>query len=450
MQDRLNVRVNEQKRIQTALDAKGFGLITVGGRSGLGKSLMVRELFKGREGYFLDVPKVTEDSLKTYWRHYVDFDFEDWDAFFQTLGREALEEPRYLVIRHFERLLNDLPEVEAALRRAIREDYPNTFLKIVLIDTFWSDEERPRSLVRGFYSQEAQLKLELAPFDYRESLAFLKKWSPEEALYAYSITGGVYDYLTILKDYPDLDTALREEFLRPEGGLRREPDYLLSQSLREPHVYNALLLAMAGGAERQKDIAEAAVIQPSSAANYLRVLVDLGIIDKKFPYKSRNPRLLRYGIREPLFRFCYHFLPRLDPLCQRGYIDEALSILKEQLPKYFNRDFRNIAKDFLLSAMGRGELDGNFDTFETWWNDADQTIDLLGSDANTALLATCLWDEEKMDLDALEELRQMSRLTQRRKNKIYFLFSRSGFTDELIETSAASPDVHLISLFGDA
>ncbi|MDO5734736.1 MAG: DUF234 domain-containing protein [Eubacteriales bacterium] len=451
MTNLIQSRAAEKEQILSTMATEGFSLITIGGRKGIGKAELLRACLKDYEATFIRIPDLAEAGQRQYWQYYFpDFTDADWGEFFRDLAQRYKAQPGILLLLDFERLLKVAPKIEAALRKAIREEFLNSQLKLIISYNFNSEAEKPKTLARGFYHQTAELNLDLYPLSYRESLAYLPHWSAEDRLYGYSISGGVPAYLEILSTYSNLEAALYAEFLKPEGYLQKLPALKLAESLREPAVYNLLLMAIAQGSERQKDIAETAEIPASSAANYLRVLLELGLIEKAQPYRNPNPRLMRYAVSEPIFRFCFHFLPRLDPLRQRGLYTEAYQLLREKMPAYFQKDFCLIARDYLLDLQKSGDLEGDFDDFAPWWNEDGTTIDLIGSDANLALLAACLWSNEKMTVDNLENLRQKSRLTQRRKNKIYTLFSRSGFTDELVELAENTDDLHLISLFGEA
>ena len=451
MFDILKFRGGEAEILRRALLEPAFGLIHVSGPQGMGKSDLVRAVLSGHEASILNIPELPDMAQSKYWQVYFpELDERDWPEFFRQLAETYRERKGIIVLLNFQRLLRSAPRVEQSLRRAIREDFPETELKLIIVETYLSEEERDKSLARGFYQQAVTTRLELEPLDYRASSAVLAHWPAEEQLYGHSISGGRLPYLKRLASFSNLKEAIQAELLATDGMLQQNVQAFLRAHLREPALYELELMAMAGGASRQKEISEAAGLIPSSAANYLRVLLKLGLITKRQPYRNVNPRLTRYEISEPIFRFAYHFLYRLDPLRQRGLLDEAFAIVEEKFYAYFARDFQEIARVYLLELCAAGELPQDIDDFQPWWNDEGIEIDLIGSNAETAVLAACLWAEEKMDIEALESLKRKSRYTQRRKNKIYFLFSRSGFSPELIAAAESDAEVYLISLFGEA
>ena len=97
----------------------------------------------------------------------------------------------------------------------------------------------------------------------------------------------------------------------------------------------------------------------------------------------------------------------------------------------------SICGNFLKTAIGR------------WWGTDPKTksqeeIDIMGTaDKNTALFGECKWKNEKVDISILETLVKRSEIFDF-KNKTYYLFSKSGFTDGCIEHATEMGNVSLV------
>ncbi|MDO5737950.1 MAG: DUF234 domain-containing protein [Eubacteriales bacterium] len=441
----------ERQLLLQALSEPGFSLIQLSGKVGVGIPDFLRQSLSAYEAAILNMQQLPLSGQQKYWAYYFpELENSEFADFFKDLAGLYKEKQGILVLLNYQNLIKSCPKLEQLIRKSIREDFKESNLKLIIVEEYGSEQAREKSLARGFYKQMAGLSLGFYPLNYLESMQFLAHWPAEDRLYGYSISGGYYDYLLKLAKYQNLDELLLEEFCSPNGELQSLPERVLASKLREPALYQMELQAMAEGAKRQKEIAEAAALPPSSAANYLRVLLELGLIEKRQAYRNNNPRLIRYFIADPVFRFVFYFLYKLDPLRQRGLLDECLEIIKDKLDDYFHQDFIEIAREYLLNLREQGELPNDIDDFAPWWNEPDQQIDLLGSNADTAVLAACKWSAEKASMADFEELKERGRLTQRRKHKLYLIFSKSGFSQELLEFAEGTADLYLVSLFGEA
>ena len=62
--------------------------------------------------------------------------------------------------------------------------------------------------------------------------------------------------------------------------LFEEPENLLKQELREPALYNSIIMAIAGGASKMSEISTKCQITGDVCSKYLKVLIGLGIVKK--------------------------------------------------------------------------------------------------------------------------------------------------------------------------
>ena len=75
---------------------------------------------------------------------------------------------------------------------------------------------------------------------------------------------------------------------------------------------------------------------------------------------------------------------------------------------------------------------------------AQEKIDIMGTDKNTALFAECKWTNEKVDLGVLEALVERSNLFHY-KQKYFYLFAKAGFTKGCMDKAAEMGNVTLVS-----
>lgn len=85
-----------------------------------------------------------------------------------------------------------------------------------------------------------------------------------------------------------------------------------------------------------------------------------------------------------------------------------------------------------------------------WWGNnkvekRQEEIDIIGINGKKMIFCECKYRNEKMGVDVLNDLVRKSKLLVFDES-YYYLFSKSGFKDELIEIAGKRVDVELISL----
>ena len=143
-----------------------------------------------------------------------------------------------------------------------------------------------------------------------------------------------------------------------------------------------------------------------------------------------------------MFRFWYRFVPENASIISRGAAELAYKRISPELPSYMGGIFEEICKQYLWKLLLEGRCAVNFSDIGRWWGTnpktkAQEEIDIIGTDKNSALFGECKWTNEKVDLNVLETLVERSNLFNYKKTQFY-LFAKTGFTkgciDRAIET----------------
>ena len=232
--------------------------------------------------------------------------------------------------------------------------------------------------------------------------------------------------------------------------LYEEPLNLLKQEVREPAIYNAIITAIATGHSRMSEISSKVGEDTNVCSNYLKNLINLGIVQKETPYGEKTSKKSIYSIEDNMFLFWYRFVSENNSAIARGAADIVYKRIEPQLTNYMGRVFEEICRQYLWKQLLTGNTPVEFLSLGRWWgNDPIQKcqaeIDIMGEqDSETALFAECKWRNEKLDLDVLETLIERSRLF-RYKKVYYYLFSKSGFTKGCMDKAMKMGNVALVS-----
>ena len=294
----------------------------------------------------------------------------------------------------------------------------------------------------------AQMKI--FPFSFDEACRYLKNYSDEDKALAYGIVGGTPQYLLQMDDRLSIEDNIKNTYLNPISFLYEEPTNLLKPEVREPAIYTAIITAIAVGASRMSDISNKVGEDSNICANYLKSLINLGIVKKETPYGEKTSRKSIYSIEDNMFRFWYRFVPNNNSVIMRGAADIVYRRIEPQLSEYMGAVFEEICKQYLWKLLLDGNSPVEFSELGRWWGndpiEKKQTeIDIMGEqDKQTALFGECKWTNEKVDLGVLETLIKRSKLFSY-INVHLFLFSRSGFTKGCIDKANELGNVSLVT-----
>lgn len=130
--------------------------------------------------------------------------------------------------------------------------------------------------------------------------------------------------------------------------------------------------------------------------------------------------------------------------------------IKDQLAAHYGKKFEIVCLQYLNILNSIGKLPIIFEEIGTWWGSNPHTkskeeIDIVGLNKTFGLYAECKYRNEKVGKKVLDRLKAKSMLIPRLE-MCYYIFSKSGFTKELIEYSSQHQEVNLVcieDLFAD-
>ena len=114
--------------------------------------------------------------------------------------------------------------------------------------------------------------------------------------------------------------------------------------------------------------------------------------------------------------------------------------------------FEKICSDYLMIQNIRGNLPILFTKIGRWWGSHSTThsqieIDIVANEGKDYLFCECKWRNDKLDISVLKELKDnANEFTRNRKNTWYVLFSKSGFTDAVIDEAKKDENIILVDL----
>jgi AAA+ ATPase superfamily predicted ATPase len=282
-------------------------------------------------------------------------------------------------------------------------------------------------------------RLPVEPMPFSALAEFLPEYNLAQRVAVYAILGGIPAYLERFDSRKTIAANVQEEILLDTGMFRVEPFYLLSDQVREPRNYAAVLQAIGQGNHTLEDITSAARLgSKQHASTYLSRLQDLFLVKREVPATVRNGRRTtrgRYYLSDAYHRFYFRFIAPYEMLLEQGLIPRLWEIIREQMRAFVGMTaFEELCREWVRRQAIQGTLPFLPDRIGSHWaKDAQVDVVAIRWDQKQILLGECKWGAGRVGRKVLTDLvAKTSKVVPDQGEGWtihYALFARSGFTD---------------------
>lgn len=440
-------RVTELETLEELYTSDRFQMVVVYGRRRVGKTTLLDQFSHDKnplyftaqeESSVLNLRRFSEAAYARFGIPKAAGAFGSWVDALEFVADQAMRqgEPLLFVFDEFPYAATADPSLPSALQIAIDHGFKQSNCCLVLCG---SNEGFMVGKVLGsksplFGRRTAQIRLK--PFDYQDAMLMLPNTGPEEALRYYATFGGTPYYLEQVSHGLSYEQNVARLLFRKSGLLYSEPSMLLRQELREPALYNSVLSAVAHGATAPKVIAERAGVARESVNQYLKTLLNLGVVERSVPF-GENPSSSRkslYSIADPFFAFWYRFVgPSAEAVELGAGRAVATDVCNGQaLSTYEGVQFERVCREWAARQNRDARLPFLATSFGRWWGPdpalrEQVDIDLVVANATTRQIACgeCKWRSTFDETQAIETLRHRAELIRGNWQERYlYLFTK--------------------------
>lgn len=446
-------RSEELSGLHSLYESDDAELAVIYGRRRLGKTALVKQSL---EEYDAVVYQAKQKTSALQLQQFIDAAAdsypgvtrmrEDWEEILRYLAEQdaiiILDEFPYLVEQN-----ESLPSVVQALFDHELDESAATF---VLVGSSISMMEEAALLGNSPLYGRSSLKLDIRQLPFDAAMKFFDNAdTADEQVFTWGVFGGVPYYLEEVSADATLAENIQQTILSRHGTLHDEPDYVLRMELTEPTRYFSILEAIAGGSTSRNEIAGTTGIDYNQLSKYLNRLSRLRLIDQHVPITEQQERSKRsrYRIRDPFFRFWFHFVygtgEQYDELGDDAY--EVL--IHPELADFVSQSFEELC----CSALRALYPEYTITQTGQWWY-GEHEVDVVGLTAGDTLIAgECKFQQSPLGYDALSKLERHVdelRWTPNDGSRVeeYALFSRSGFKQSVEEAASERDDLRLFSV----
>ena len=426
-----------------------FECIVIYGRRRVGKTALINEFCKDKPTiYFSALSASSQENLEALSRAIYTFknpeginapNYQSYADALDEITAIGQKQRLVFVIDEYPYLAKAEKSISSRLQHIIDHVWQEGQIYFILCGSSMSFMEYQ---VLGYESplygrRTAQFKIQA--LNYREITVFHPELDVQDQALLYGVTGGIPHYINKLDVERDLDDAILDNLLDTSSYLFEEPGNLLKQELREPSMYNSIISAIAGGASHSNEISTKVGLESGVCAKYLRVLLDLGILKKETPVTEKPGKKTVYTIDDNFFRFWYRFVPRNMSIISSGRIRQVYEqAVKRFYSDYMGLVFEKMCQEYLLCYAK--ELPILINEVGQWWGTDSKTrkevqIDIVGTpvEGKAYIIGSCKYKNEKIGVDELELLRRYASVFKKGEKYHYYIFSKGGFTSELLD-----------------
>ena len=439
-------RVTELEKLDSEYRRDSASLILLHGCPRVGKTSLIRKFVEHKKYFYFLASEESEamnrDAFKRLVANYLNDDLlresvvESWEVIFKELLSKIEAQRLVIVFDEFQNLSHN-NESFISVFQSIWDNFLSKANVMVILSC---------SLVSSFSSQLLSFssplyvrftsQIRLLPLCFSQYHEYMKKDISEvELVKRYSVTGGFPKYIEALNNTDSLKKAIQLNLLNPSCPIYEEPLNLIQKELREPGVYLSLLRAIATGNHNPTNISSQTQQKMTNLPRYLKVLMDLDIIERDVPVTEKNPEKSkrgRYKIKDNFLSFWFKYIYPNRSYIEIGKGDTVIeSLSKSFVESHVSEVYKQICLEKLWTLSTKGLFPDILERVGRWWDNSHEIEFWKGP-----VGANILYQLEQKT--AFIDWHKASRKT------IYVIFSINGFTDDIKSLALGRDDVFLI------
>ena len=456
-------RKREMALLEREYESDTASLVVVYGRRRVGKTALLAQFIEQKPAIYFLATEESEAMNRQAFQQLAAAYLKDgllqeaavarWEPIFERLVSAVRGERLVIVLDEFQYIGRNSPAFLSVFQRIWDQCLSKANVMVVLcgslISMMMSQTLRYESPIYG--RRTAQLRLRPVKFPYYPEF-FGEEKPRDEWIRYYSVTGGVPKYIEMFSRAQSLEQGIKENILDTGSFLYDEPNFLLQREVSDIGSYFSIMRAIAAGNHKLSKIATVLQQKQTSIPRYLRVLIELDLLEREVPVTESSPEKSKkgiYQIRDPFLAFWFQFIYPNRSYLETGHQEVVLRRIRQNfIDSRVSFIYEEICREQLWTLSANGQLPCVLDKVGRWWDNAGNEIDAVGiaEDEQVLVLGECKFWQGQVGLNVLQALEQkalqVSWHSETRKT-LYVLFSIHGYTAELQQLAMQRQDLIL-------
>lgn len=382
--------------------------------------------------------------------------FESWFDFFAAIADYFGDDKALLVFDEFPNIVltrdgkRKTTDFSSMLQKAIDLRFKKGRATLILTGSNISFVEKEIHDTKAPLYERHTFELRLYKFEWSDAcLALSSVADPWERARILAITGTFPYYISLIDAGKSARENLRDLFFERTAPFTDDPSKVITADIATGGLYASMLSAISKGTETVTGLAELFETDTSKVSKYLGELVENGVLRKATDFRST--RKIYYRIDDPMLSFYYRFVWKNSEYIRQGHGKLIEAELDEQIEEFIAKRYESMCMDYLEFLNKQGKLPTFYREFQNLRIEHSKLgrsieLDIVGEQNDKGLVGECKFSKNpKGEAEYKEMVEDCSVPPLSGLSSIdYYLFSASGFTDELRRSSDAK--LHLIDL----
>lgn len=455
-------RVDEMNILNNEYSRDGASFVVIYGRRRVGKTTLINHFCEDKNALYFLATEESEKENRNALKELVSQKYgnellasaslDSWTPIFKIIAEESQKGRIILVIDEFQYLCKANKSFASVMQKAWDEILSKADIMLILcgslINMMTSQVLNYASPLYG--RRTAQIKLKQISFSHYHE--FDEAFSIDEQIRHYAVTGGVPKYIELFSKKKDVFVSIKENILSSGSFLYAEPEFLLQKEVSEIGSYFSVLKTIASGNRKLGNIAGALGVSQSNLTTYLKTLIDLDILEREVPITEENPEKSKMGlyrIKDNFLTFWFKFVYPNRGLLESGqtkYVEEKIK--KHFIDSHVAYVYEDICRETVWNLLSDSL---SFNRVGRWWGSKDVEIDIVAYDSmgTDILFGECKYSNQKKGFNVLNDLQQKAlavNWNRDSRRESFVIYSKSGFTDELLEYADQHDNIYLKQL----
>lgn len=403
-------RINEIKRIKTALQQEDSVMLAVYGRRRCGKSTLIKRVINDSDIYFSADLREKSLQIEAFAKimekliiGFSEIKYPDWDSLFRNL-HNTLNQKITIYIDEFPYLVKNSPELPSLLQNIVDNNINEKFNLILCGSSQQMMQSITLSSSSPLYGRCDEI-LNVNPM----LLGWYKEYfgmNDIETIEGYSVYGGVPRYWELQKKHQSLVESIKYNLLDPDGVLFKEPEMLFYDEMRTSVLAFSILTLIGLGCNRLSEIA-GRMEKPATQLNRpIKLLIDLGYVRRETPFNIsvKSTKKSIYKISDPFMNFYFSFIVPNKSRLEYGLIEQVWKEINGKFSQYVSEIWEELCRNAVPGMKIGGKT---FNPAQRWWgngtNGRPMEIDVVSesTDKSTILIGEVKW----IDNISIEKIR---------------------------------------------